>query len=164
MSPVHTRPGRGPIKSRFSPEAVAVRKRDQNAQVPEHGWARADDLPPGRTPARTAGEDEHVRRDQPLRRPQSSRGLPLVIFVALGVVTSVALARVHAQNRALEVADELTDLADEHERLLDEKRRLETERAYLRHPRRIREYARRHLDMIPTPPDRVHRLRIDGES
>lgn len=112
----------------------------------EHGFQRAaeDRLP---TP--------------PPRRPT---GLPLVLLLALGLLTAAGVVQVRTRARVLELGAEIAELTAEHGRLLDEKRRLEAERAYLRHPDYIESLAAGRMQMVPATPDRLQaiRLRDDG--
>lgn len=108
----------------------------------EHGFQRAPEerLPP-----------------PPPRRPT---GLPLVLLLALGLLTAAGIVQVRARARVLELGAEIAELTAEHGRLLDEKRRLEAERAYLRHPDYIESIATERLKMVPATPDRRQAIRI----
>lgn len=119
----------------------------RNAGPPsfEHGFQRADDrLPP-----------------PPPRRPT---GLPLVLMLALGLLTAAGVVQVRTRARVLELGADIAELTAEHGRLLDEKRRLEAERAYLRHPDYIEEVAAGRMQMVPATPDRLQAIRLRDES
>ncbi|MDC0716950.1 cell division protein FtsL [Nannocystis bainbridge] len=111
----------------------------------EHGFQRADDgLPP-----------------PPPRRPT---GLPLVLMLALGLMTAAGVVQVRTRARVLELGADIAELTAEHGRLLDEKRRLEAERAYLRHPDYIEDVAAGRMQMVPATPDRLQAIRLRDES
>ncbi|PCC72799.1 Cell division protein FtsB [Nannocystis exedens] len=111
----------------------------------EHGFQRADDrLPP-----------------PPPRRPT---GLPLVLMLALGLLTAAGVVQVRTRARVLELGADIAELTAEHGRLLDEKRRLEAERAYLRHPDYIEDVAAGRMQMVPATPDRLQAIRLRDES
>lgn len=113
----------------------------------EHGLARAP-------------EAEAQLPEPPPRRPT---GLPLVLLLALGLVTAAGLVQVRTRARVLELGAEIAELTAEHGRLLDEKRRLEAERAYLRHPDYIQSVAAGRLQMVPATPDRIQAIKLRGE-
>jgi cell division protein FtsL len=121
----------------------------RNAAPPsfEHGFQRApsaeDRLPP-----------------PPPRRPT---GLPLVLLLALGLLTAAGVVQVRTRARVLELGAEIAELTAEHGRLLDEKRRLEAERAYLRHPDYIEDVAAGRMNMVPATPDRLQAIRLRDE-
>ena len=113
-----------------------------------HGWGRADDPDAGQLP-----------RVSFLDRRRAD-GTPLLLFVVLAVLTGVGLARVDSRIEILDLANEITGLSEDQQRLLDRKRRLEAERAYLRRPVRVSAQAADHLNMIPTPAERIQRIEL----
>jgi len=113
----------------------------------EHGFVRAP-------------ETEERPPPPPPRRPT---GLPLVLLLALGLLTAAGVVQVRARARVLELGAEIAELTVEHGTLLDEKRRLEAERAYLRHPDYIEEVAAGRMQMVPATPDRLQAIRLRGE-
>lgn len=121
---------------------AGVNRRRGEAPSFEHGQVRAAEV---RLPA------------PPRRRPT---GLPLVLLMALGLLTAAAVVQVRTRARVLELGAEITELTAEHGRLLDEKRRLEAERAYLRHPDYIHSVAAGRLQMVPATPDRIQAIRV----
>ena len=119
----------------------------------EHGMRRAADLYsettrdlPGAAP--------------PVRRPT---GLPLLLLVALGLVTAAGVVQVRARARVLGLGAEIAEMTGEHTGLLDERRRLEAERAYLRHPDYIQSVATTRLDMVPARPESMQTIRLQPD-
>lgn len=113
----------------------------------EHGFARAP------------GAEERAPPPPP-RRPT---GLPLVLLLALGLLTAAGVVQVRARARVLELGAEIAELTVEHGHLLDEKRRLEAERAYLRHPDYIEGVAAGRMHMVPATPDRLQAIRVASD-
>ncbi len=138
------RHGEGPAAQRRNRQ----QRRAQAGEDRPHGFRRADDLAPSERP----GFSLFDRR--------RADGTPLLLFVLLGVLSCVGLARVHSRIEILELANEITDLSEDQQRLLDRKRRLETERAYLRRPERVRDQAAERLGMQPAPPERIQRIEL----
>ena len=135
-----------------------MNKRTSGEPSFEHGMRRAADLAaPNLVAAAAPGEPE---QDSPARRPT---GLPLLLLVALALVTVAGVVQVRARARVLELGAEIAELTAEHGRLLDEKRRLEAERAYLRHPDYIQSVAAGRLQMVPATPDRIQAIKLRGE-
>lgn len=128
--------------------STSVRQR-RNRTPREHGWARAEDK-------RDAADGSQQARP----RGRAHSGLPLLLVVALGMLTFVGAARVKARLNVLELADEISVLTKERDELLDRKRRLEAERAYLRRPERVREQATERLGMVPATPERIQSIRL----
>ena len=93
----------------------------------------------------------------PVRRPT---GLPLLLLVALGLVTASGVVQVRARARVLGLGAEIAEMTGEHSGLLDERRRLEAERAYLRHPDYIQSVAATRLDMVPARPESIQTIRL----
>jgi cell division protein FtsL len=116
-----------------------------------HGYVRTSDRPQATNPS---GATPGPRRTPP--------GTPLLMLVAVGLLCSVGIARVHTRTRVLEMGAQISELTSEQARLLDDRRRLEAERAYLRHPEQVRETATTRLGMIPLPADRIQTIRIPG--
>ncbi|HEY8380019.1 MAG TPA: cell division protein FtsL, partial [Nannocystis sp.] len=129
--PAMTTPTRGNVRRNATPSF-------------EHGFQRAP-------------EAEFRPPPPPPRRPT---GLPLVLMLALGLMTVAGVVQVRTRARVLELGAEIAELTAEHGRLLDEKRRLEAERAYLRHPDYIESIATERLKMVPATPDRRQAIRI----
>lgn len=96
-----------------------------------------------------------------IRRPT---GLPLLLLVALGLVTAAGVVQVRARARVLGLGAEIAEMTGEHSGLLDEKRRLEAERAYLRHPDYIQSVAAGRLDMVPARPESIQTIRLKPET
>ena len=130
-----------------APRPNNPRRRQEEAPSFEHGLQRAP-------------EAEAQLPAPPPRRPT---GLPLVLLLALGLLTAVGLVQVRTRARVLELGAEIAELTAEHGRLLDEKRRLEAERAYLRHPDYIESVAAGRLQMVPATPDRIQAIKLRGE-
>lgn len=117
-----------------------------------HGWQRSSD--------QTAPSPESSSRD---RHRAAPAGTSLLLTLIVGVLTAIAIVRVHATTRVLELGAEIAELTAEQARLLDERRRLAAERAYLRHPQYIDEVARNRLQMIPMAPDLVQTIRLQRQ-
>lgn len=98
----------------------------------------------------------------PAPPPRRPTGLPLVLLLALGLLTAVGVVQVRTRARMLELGAEIAEMTAEHGKLLDEKRRLEAERAYLRHPDYISGVAAARLQMVPATPDRIQAIRLRG--
>jgi len=130
----------------------------------EHGLRRASDP---HAPRRTRSEPaQHVAHDAahdapaetaPLRRPN---GLPMLLLVALGLVTAAGVVQVRARARVLELGAEIAEMTATHSGLLDQRRRLEAERAYLRHPDSIHAVAAARLHMVPAAPERTQTIHL----
>ncbi len=146
-------PDRRPASPRASQGAGAGRgssvRQRRNRTPREHGWARAEDKRAQSSEAKAAG-----------RRGRRASGLPLLLGVALGLMTFVGIARVRARLDVLALADEVTALTAERDELLDRKRRLEAERAYLRHPERVRDRATAELGMVQATPERIQTIEV----
>ncbi len=123
----------------------------------EHGMRRAADL--YTEPTRDAADDAPGVAP-PVRRPT---GLPLLLLVALGLVTAAGIVQVRARARVLGLGAEIAEMTGEHSHLLDERRRLEAERAYLRHPDYIQSVATTRLDMVPARPESIQTIRLKPE-
>ena len=133
----------------------------------EHGLRRASDP---HAPRRTRSEPaQHVAHDAahdapaetaPLRRPN---GLPMLLLVALGLVTAAGVVQVRARARVLELGAEIAEMTATHSGLLDQRRRLEAERAYLRHPDYIHSVAASRLQMVPAAPERIQTIRLQPD-
>ena len=122
----------------------------------EHGMRRAADL------YTAAPEPDDAPMPTPaIRRPT---GLPLLLLVALGLVTAAGVVQVRARARVLGLGAEIAEMTGEHSGLLDEKRRLEAERAYLRHPDYIQSVAAGRLDMVPARPESIQTIRLKPET
>src|SRR5690606_4916766 len=113
----------------------------------EHGFVRAP-------------ETEERPPPPPPRRPT---GLPLVLLLALGLLTAAGVVQVRARARVLELGAEIAELTVEHGTLLDEKRRPEAGRAYLRHPDYIEGVAAGRMQMVPATPDRLQAIRVASD-
>lgn len=94
------------------------------------------------------------------RRPT---GLPLLLLVALALITAAGIVQVRARARVLGLGAEIAEMTGEHSRLLDERRRLEAERAYLRHPDYIQSVAAGRLHMVPAAPEHIQTIRLQGQ-
>ncbi|MBA3546646.1 MAG: cell division protein FtsL [Nannocystis sp.] len=139
----------------------------------EHGLRRASDprttkrqASPGLTahrpveePARDSASDAPAEA-APLRRPN---GLPMLLLVALALVTAAGIVQVRARARVLELGAEIADMTGTHSGLLDQRRRLEAERAYLRHPDYIHSVAASRLQMVPAAPERIQTIRLQPD-
>lgn len=129
-----------------APATRTNKRRNQAEPGFSHGFQRAPEVAPAvPTPA------------PPPRRPT---GLPLVLLLALGLLTAVGVVQVRTRARMLELGAEIAEMTAEHGRLLDEKRRLAAERAYLRHPDYIQSVAAARLQMVPATPDRIQPIRL----
>jgi len=136
----------------------------------EHGLRRASDphAPrPRRASGPAAGHDfaRNATHDAPaeaapLRRPN---GLPMLLLVALGLVTAAGIVQVRARARVLELGAEIAEMTATHSGLLDQRRRLEAERAYLRHPDYIHSVAASRLQMVPAAPERIQTIRLQPD-
>lgn len=124
------------------------------------GNARRDATPSFEHGFQRAPATEERLPPPPPRRPT---GLPLVLLLALGLLTAAGVVQVRTRARVLELGAEIAELTAEHGRLLDEKRRLEAERAYLRHPDYIEEVAAGRMQMVPATPDRLQAIRLRDE-
>jgi cell division protein FtsL len=133
----------------------------------EHGLRRASD--PHAPRPRRASEPAAVTHDAahdapadptPLRRPS---GLPMLLLVALGLVTAAGVVQVRARARVLELGAEIAEMTASHSGLLDQRRRLEAERAYLRHPDYIHSVAASRLQMVPAAPERIQTIRLQPD-
>jgi len=132
--------------------------RNQRTAEPsfEHGMRRAADL------YAAAPEPGDAPMPAPaIRRPT---GLPLLLLVALGLVTAAGIVQVRARARVLGLGAEIAEMTGEHSGLLDERRRLEAERAYLRHPDYIQSVAAGRLDMVPARPESIQTIRLKPEA
>lgn len=135
----------------------------------EHGLRRASDphaprLRPRNEPAapdfaRDAAHDAPAEA-APLRRPS---GLPMLLLVALGLITAAGVVQVRARARVLELGAEIAEMTATHSGLLDQRRRLEAERAYLRHPDYIHSVAASRLQMVPAAPERIQTIRLQPD-
>jgi len=143
----------------------------------EHGLRRASDprgaihlAPPGPArphqarPAAPAPEPDPAADAPaelaPLRRPT---GLPMLLLVALGLLTAAGVVQVRARARVLELGAEIAEMTAVHSDLLDQRRRLEAERAYLRHPDYIHSVAASRLQMVPAAPERIQTIRLQPD-
>lgn len=120
----------------------------------EHGMRRAADLYAADPVAEPV---DMPAGPVPARRPT---GLPLLLLVALGLVTASGVVQVRARARVLGLGAEIAEMTGEHSGLLDERRRLEAERAYLRHPDYIQSVAATRLDMVPARPESIQTIRL----
>ena len=123
----------------------------------EHGMRRAADVA---APVADASSDS-LADVPPARRPT---GLPLLLLVALGLITAAGVVQVRARARVLGLGAEIAEMTATHSRLLDDRRRLEAERAYLRHPDYIQSVAASRLSMVPAAPERIQTIRLLAES
>lgn len=123
----------------------------------EHGMRRAADLHADAT----TGPLDVPAGPIPARRPT---GLPLLLLVALGLVTASGVVQVRARARVLGLGAEIAEMTGEHSGLLDERRRLEAERAYLRHPDYIQSVASTRLDMVPARPESIQTIRLKPDT
>jgi cell division protein FtsB len=128
--------------------------------TPTRGNVRRNATPSFEHGFQRAPEAEFRPPPPPPRRPT---GLPLVLMLALGLMTVAGVVQVRTRARVLELGAEIAELTAEHGRLLDEKRRLEAERAYLRHPDYIEEVAAGRMQMVPATPDRLQAIRLRDE-
>lgn len=124
----------------------------------EHGLRRADDGSQPRPAPAPAREPQQAAA--PPRRPT---GLPLLLLVALGLLTAAGVVQVRARARVLELGAEIAEMTGEHSGLLDQRRRLEAERAFLRHPDYIHQVAESRLQMVPAAPERVQTIRLQPD-
>ena len=133
----------------------------------EHGLRRASD--PHAPRPRRAAEPEPAPNDSandapaettPHRRPN---GLPILLLVALALVTAAGIVQVRARARVLELGAEIAEMTATHSGLLDQRRRLEAERAYLRHPDYIHSVAASRLQMVPAAPERIQTIRLQPD-
>jgi cell division protein FtsL len=132
--------------------------RNQRTAEPsfDHGMRRAADL------YSAVPDPADLPQDTPaIRRPT---GLPLLLLVALGLVTAAGVVQVRARARVLGLGAEIAEMTGEHSGLLDERRRLEAERAYLRHPDYIQSVAAGRLDMVPARPESIQTIRLKPEA
>ena len=132
-----------------------MNKRTSGEPSFEHGMRRAADLYAA-APVADASKDAPAE-PAPLRRPT---GLPLLLLVALGLVTASGVVQVRARARVLGLGAEIAEMTGEHSRLLDERRRLEAERAYLRHPDYIQSVAAGRLHMVPAAPEHIQTIKL----
>lgn len=126
----------------------------------EHGLRRADDGSLPRDPQPQAAPPREPQVEAPIRRPT---GLPLLLLVALGLLTAAGVVQVRARARVLELGAEIAEMTGEHSGLLDQRRRLEAERAFLRHPDYIHQVAETRLQMVPAAPERVQTIRLQPD-
>jgi len=132
----------------------------------EHGLRRASDPRAEQRRAAPAHDTAHDHADDapaeaaPLRRPN---GLPMLLLVALGLLTAAGIVQVRARARVLELGAEIAEMTADHSGLLDQRRRLEAERAYLRHPDYIHSVAASRLQMVPAAPERVQTIRLQPD-
>ena len=136
----------------------------------EHGLRRASDpratkrqatpgLAAANPPANDATHDAPAEAT-PLRRPN---GLPMLLLVALALLTAAGIVQVRARARVLELGAEIAEMTGTHSGLLDQRRRLEAERAYLRHPDYIHSVAASRLQMVPAAPERIQTIRLQPD-
>jgi cell division protein FtsL len=133
----------------------------------EHGLRRASDPRAARRRA-APGLAEPVHDSThdapaeaaPLRRPN---GLPMLLLVALGLLTAAGIVQVRARARVLELGAEIAEMTGTHSGLLDQRRRLEAERAYLRHPDYIHSVAASRLQMVPAAPEYIQTIRLQPD-
>jgi cell division protein FtsL len=134
----------------------------------EHGLRRASDPHAPRPrrasePVTTAAHDathDAPAEAAPHRRPN---GLPMLLLVALGLVTAAGIVQVRARARVLELGAEIAEMTATHSGLLDQRRRLEAERAYLRHPDYIHSVAASRLQMVPAAPEHIQTIRLQPD-
>ena len=133
----------------------------------EHGLRRASDPHAARRrPAPGLAEAVHdpthdaPAEAAPLRRPN---GLPMLLLVALGLLTAAGIVQVRARARVLELGAEIAEMTGTHSGLLDQRRRLEAERAYLRHPDYIHSVAASRLQMVPAAPEHIQTIRLQPD-
>ncbi len=129
---------------------TVLNRRKPREPVFDHGLRRAMDSADALISATPA---------VPPRRPN---GLPLVLLVALAMLTVTGVMSVRARARVLGLGAEIAEMTAEHSRLLDQRRRLAAERAYLRHPDYIQSVATSRLHMIPAAPEWVQKIRLSA--
>lgn len=161
------------IDARPAQPGPAASNRRAAAPSFEHGLRRASDP---RNPLADPARPRQARHAQaapepdpaadapaelaPLRRPT---GLPMLLLVALGLLTAAGVVQVRARARVLELGAEIAEMTATHSGLLDQRRRLEAERAYLRHPDYIHSVAASRLQMVPAAPERIQTIRLQPD-
>ena len=136
------------------PGPKAMNRRTPSEPSFEHGMRRAAD----QAPIQPAAEPEPA--DPAPIAPRRPTGLPLLLLVALALITIAGLVQVRARARVLGLGSEIATMTGEHSQLLDERRRLEAERAYLRHPDSIHAVAAARLHMVPAAPERTQTIHL----
>lgn len=121
---------------------------------------RASDQASDQAPSHAAGPAAPELADADPIAPRRPTGLPLLLLVALALITVAGLVQVRARARVLGLGSEIATMTGEHSQLLDERRRLEAERAYLRHPDSIHAVAAARLHMIPAAPERTQTIHL----
>jgi cell division protein FtsL len=139
------------------PVPRAMNRRTTGEPSFEHGMRRAADVYTAVADASSDASADASADAPPIRRPT---GLPLLLLVALGLVTAAGVVQVRARARVLGLGAEIAEMTGEHSKLLDDRRRLEAERAYLRHPDYIQSVAEARLHMVPAAPERTQTIRL----
>jgi cell division protein FtsL len=141
------------------PVRKAMNRRTSGEPDFEHGMRRAADVYAAPTDIAADASTDAPAEPAAIRRPS---GLPLLLLVALALVTAAGVVQVRARARVLGLGAEIAEMTGEHSRLLDERRRLEAERAYLRHPDYIQSVAAGRLHMVPAAPEHTQTIRLRG--
>lgn len=127
------------------------RKRQHQPPSRPHGWIRREDGPTFvPVPVATA-------------RRQTLAGTSVLLALVVIALTTMAIIRIRSSIEVLALGAEIAELTAEQSRLLETRRRLAAEVAYLRHPRRIKEFAREQLGMVPVAPELIQTIRVEDD-